>query len=156
VLYLGRPVASVVIEAYRHLIDPVEVDDGAARESLIDNLVPRVLITCEVSVTQLLDLRTRGGASAGQPHNPGSALAYERPGRVRALPASSSHRSPTRAPRHHHSRGDQAGRDASLFTDLLPQEERARRIAADEAWDRLPLDPRLPGTPRLRVVRPTD
>jgi hypothetical protein len=60
VLYLGRPVASVVIEAYRHLIDPVEVDDEAARMSLIDNLVPRVLITCDVSVTRLLDLRTAG------------------------------------------------------------------------------------------------
>jgi hypothetical protein len=60
VLYLGRPVASVVIAAYRHLFDPVEVDDEAARMSLIDNLVPRVLITCDVSVTRLLDLRTAG------------------------------------------------------------------------------------------------
>lgn len=60
VLYLGRPTASIVIEAYRHLVDPVDVDDPTGGEPLLDNLVPRVLVTCTVSVTGLLDLRSAG------------------------------------------------------------------------------------------------
>src|SRR5680860_1875470 len=51
VLYLGRPGDSVVVEAYRHLVDPVEDPDIAK------HLAPRVLVTAEVSVTEVLDLR---------------------------------------------------------------------------------------------------
>src|SRR5207249_11180413 len=50
VLYLGRPVASVAAEAYRHLVDDV---DGMTPE----NVGPRRLLTCEIAVTQILDLR---------------------------------------------------------------------------------------------------
>jgi RES domain-containing protein len=50
VLYLGRPVDSVAAEAYRHLVDNVE---GMTPE----NVGPRRLLTCEVAVTQVLDLR---------------------------------------------------------------------------------------------------
>lgn len=48
----------MVLEAYRHLVDPVDVDEPGERERLIDNLVARVLITCAVDVTHLLDLRS--------------------------------------------------------------------------------------------------
>lgn len=50
VLYLGKPTQSVVVEAYRHLVDPVV--DGPPE------IRPRVLITCEVEVTEILDLRS--------------------------------------------------------------------------------------------------
>lgn len=52
VLYLGRPQDSIVVEAYRHLIDPVE--NG---EELRKQLAPRVLVAAEVEVTEILDLR---------------------------------------------------------------------------------------------------
>ncbi len=52
VLYLGRPGDSVTVEAYRHLIDPVE--DGG---QLLKHLAPRMVVTAKVEVTQILDLR---------------------------------------------------------------------------------------------------
>jgi hypothetical protein len=50
VLYLARPTDSVIVEAYRHLVEPV---DGM-RPELVE---PRRLVTCEVEVTNVLDLR---------------------------------------------------------------------------------------------------
>lgn len=50
VLYLARPTASVVIEAHRHLVEPVE----GMRPEMVG---PRHLISCEVKVTNVLDLR---------------------------------------------------------------------------------------------------
>jgi RES domain len=51
VLYLGRPVDSVVIEAYRHLVD--DDMDGMPPSAV----GPRRLLTCEVDVMRILDLR---------------------------------------------------------------------------------------------------
>lgn len=60
VLYLGRPPASVIVEAYRHMVDPVE--DPA----LIAQIHPRLFVTADVGVTDVLDLRTAGArATAG-------------------------------------------------------------------------------------------
>lgn len=60
VLYLGRPLDSVVVEAYRHLVDPVENPD------LLAQIHPRILVTATVKVTNVLDLRTAGArATAG-------------------------------------------------------------------------------------------
>jgi RES domain-containing protein len=50
VIYLGRPLESVIAEAYRLLVDPVEGMTG-------DLVGPRLLLTCEVSVSDVLDLR---------------------------------------------------------------------------------------------------
>ncbi len=47
-LYLGHPLDSVIVEAYRHLIDPIEDEDE--RAPLTQNLAPRALITANVSV----------------------------------------------------------------------------------------------------------
>ncbi len=58
VLYLGRPLDSVVIEAYRHLIDPVEDEQQAAL--LAEQLQTRVLVTATLHVSDLLDLRHTG------------------------------------------------------------------------------------------------
>lgn len=52
VLYLGQPRDSVIVEAYRHLVDPV--DDPA----IVATIAPRVLVTATVAVTEILDLRT--------------------------------------------------------------------------------------------------
>lgn len=53
VLYLGRPTDSIVIEAHRHLVEPVE----GMRAELVG---PRRLLTCEVRMTHVLDLRDVG------------------------------------------------------------------------------------------------
>jgi len=50
VLYLGRPRDSVVVEAYRHLVDDVEGMTG-------DRVGPRRVLTCQVEVRNILDLR---------------------------------------------------------------------------------------------------
>jgi RES domain-containing protein len=50
VLYLGRPIESVVAEAYRRLVDGVEGMTG-------DLVGPRTVFEVEVRVTDILDLR---------------------------------------------------------------------------------------------------
>ncbi len=50
VLYLGRPVESVVAEAYRHLVDPVEEMTG-------ELVAPRLMVACTIKVERVLDLR---------------------------------------------------------------------------------------------------
>lgn len=50
VLYLGRPPDSVVVEAYRHLVDDIEGMRGEV-------VGPRRFFTCDVGVTKILDLR---------------------------------------------------------------------------------------------------
>ncbi len=57
VLYLGRPTESVVVEAYRHLVDDVE---GMTSEMV----GPRRLLTVEVALTTVLDLRIEANRSA--------------------------------------------------------------------------------------------
>ena len=57
VLYLGRPTDSVVVEAYRHLVETVE--------GMQPHMVgPRRLVTCEVEVTSVLDLRESASRDA--------------------------------------------------------------------------------------------
>ncbi len=53
VLYLGRPRESVVVEAYRHLVDD-ELDQPA---ELAAAVIERRILTCAVSVENILDLR---------------------------------------------------------------------------------------------------
>jgi RES domain-containing protein len=53
VLYLGRPADSVSVEAHRHLVEPIE----GMRPELVG---PRRLLTCEVRITHVLDLRAVG------------------------------------------------------------------------------------------------
>lgn len=50
VLYLGRPRDSVIVEAYRHLVDDVE---GMRPEEV----APRLLVTVAVDLSNVLDLR---------------------------------------------------------------------------------------------------
>ena len=57
VLYVGRPTASVTVEAYRHLVDDVE---GMTS----DKVGPRTLWTCQIAVTNVLDLREASSRAA--------------------------------------------------------------------------------------------
>lgn len=53
VLYLGRPPNSVVVEAYRHLVD----DDLDYAQGLAASVLERRFVTCEVHIPGVLDLR---------------------------------------------------------------------------------------------------
>jgi hypothetical protein len=59
VLYLGRPKASVVVEAYRHLVD----DELDSPVELAAAVVERRLILCDVGVSNVLDLRPEAARS---------------------------------------------------------------------------------------------
>jgi hypothetical protein len=60
VLYLGRPPDSVIVEAYRHLVDD-ELDDAQA---LAVTVLERRIITCQVAVPNILDLRPPSARTA--------------------------------------------------------------------------------------------
>jgi hypothetical protein len=60
VLYLGRPRSSVVIEAYRHLVDD-ELDDTSA---LAASVLERRIVTCKIDVPKVLDLRASATRAA--------------------------------------------------------------------------------------------
>lgn len=53
VLYLGRPRQSIVVEAYRHLVD----DELDFAPELAASILERRIITCAVDVPGVLDLR---------------------------------------------------------------------------------------------------
>ena len=148
VLYLGRPTDSVAVEAYRHLIDPVATDDGP-----VPPIRPRALITCEVSVTEILDLRS----SANR------ALAGLTPAQ---LQSETSDRSAYAACQNVSAAAHQLGyhgiiapaatkmgETLVLFTDLLTTAEQPL-LTATQMWVQLPPDPRNPPQRRtLRVVK---
>ena len=54
VLYLGRPAESVIVEAYRHLVD----DDLDSPAELAAAVVERRLYTMDVAVPNVIDLRS--------------------------------------------------------------------------------------------------
>jgi RES domain-containing protein len=145
VLYLGRPTESVIVEAYRHLVDPVV--DG------VPQLSPRALITCTVSVSQILDLRSATNRILADltmqqlQSNTRDRDAYRACQKVAAVAHQLEfHGIATPA-------ATQMGETLVLFTDRLPAEEAPTRTAED-LWTELPPDPRKPGQERrLRVVR---
>lgn len=151
VLYLGRPTDSVVVEAYRRLVDPVDAED-AERDMLLEGLAPRVLVTCAVAVTGLLDLRSAGARGLvgltlqDLTSSTADESAYQRCREV-AQVAHQLGRRGVLAPA-----ATGLGETLALFTDLLPPQERPVRSAPDEAWSRLPDDPRAQPARRLRVV----
>lgn len=147
-LYLGRPTDSVTVEAYRHLVDPV-VDDP----NIITNLAPRVLVTADVNVNEILDLRSPRtrvavGLSLSQIQSATddrnayaachqvSAAAHQGGFHGLIAPAATG-----------------LGETLALFSNLLSATEQP--VVTDVTyWDQLPADPRAarPGA-RLRVVR---
>lgn len=151
VLYLGRPLDSVIIEAYRHLIDPVEDEQQAAL--LAEHLQTRVLVTATLHVSDLLDLRNTGtraqlgltldvlqsGTQDRQAYQACQQVAQvaHQLGRHGVLAPAASERGDTIA----------------LFTDNLPAAQQPQRSEEDQLWPQLPPDPRKPATRTLRIVR---
>lgn len=139
VLYLGRPRASVTVEAYRHLVDPFAADGMTG-----DLVVPRRLLICEVAVTEILDLRSddaqhRVGLSADDlTSKVGAYDECQMVGRVAHQLGLHGVLAPA---------ASVLGETLALYEQHLPAEE-LPRLVDEEIWDVLPADPR-----RLRLVQ---
>jgi RES domain-containing protein len=135
VLYLGRPTESVIAEAYRLLVDPVE-------GMTADLVGPRRLLRCDVRVSKILDLRddeTRDLVRLDV-----AALAGPHPLCQRVGEA--AHRAGMHgivAPA-----ATALGETLALFETNLPAAERPK-LSGRKTWRKLPPDPR-----RLRRVDP--
>lgn len=152
VLYLGRPRDSVIVEAYRHLVDPVVFDEPGDRETFLNNVVPQVLVTSAVNVTGLLDLRTAfGRAQAELTMQDITSPTTDREAYARcqsvAQVAHQLNRHGIIAPA-----ATELGETLALFMDLLPTEQHPQRSREDQSWPRLPPDPRGSGVRHLSAV----
>ncbi|MBB1052530.1 MULTISPECIES: RES family NAD+ phosphorylase [unclassified Dietzia] len=144
VLYLGRPTDSVIVEAYRHLVDPV-VDDPDIRH----HLAPRAMVTAKVDVGDVLDLR-----SASARAEVGLALRQMQSGTEDRHAYTACQEVAAAA----HQQGfhglvapaaTQRGETLALFSDRLAESE-LPVIIETSPWNTFPDDPRL--GPRLRLV----
>ena len=136
VLYLGRPSASVVAEAYRHLVDPVVGMTGRM-------VGPRKLWVCDVNVTQLLDLRdpeSRARLGLSETDLSSEVRDYRKCNEI-AIAAHQLELHGIVAPS-----ASRLGETLALFDQHLPIEE-IPLVREVEIWDALPSDPR-----RLRLV----
>jgi RES domain-containing protein len=142
VLYLGRPRQSVVVEAYRHLVDD-ELDRAA---QLAATVIERRVLTCEVQVDNVLDLRPQQARTAVE-------LAddelFSEPGeydRCQAIGAAAHQLG-------HHGviapSASRLGETLALFSTNLPVEQWPT-VKARDIWRGLPPDPRI-----LRAVEDT-
>ena len=135
-LHLGQPRRSVIVEAYRHIVDPVE--DPA----LASQIIPRRLVTCEVAVNNVFDLRTSAGrVAAGLTLETLTSATSDRGAYNQCRQAAGvMHQVGLHglvAPAATH-----MGYSLVLFTTLLPVNEHPQRAGDDELWDQLPPDPR--------------
>jgi RES domain-containing protein len=129
VLYLGRPVESVVVEAYRHLVDDVENMRG-------ELVKPRRCVTCQVDVSKILDLRESASLVAVGltfedlmgPHEP-----CQRIGQAAHQLGLHGILAPAATAR---------GETLALFERHLPAAELPIQLA-EEIWEHLPADPRV-------------
>jgi len=139
VLYLGRPRSSVVIEAYRHLVDD-ELDDSAA---LATSVLERRVVTCEVDITNVLDIRASaalGAVSLGETQlfsDVGDYAACQAVGAAVHQLGLSGLIAPA---------ASRQGETLALFPANLPGEQWPK-ITKRDIWRGLPRDPR-----RLRLV----
>lgn len=145
VIYLGDAYEGVVIETHRHVTDTAE-----------DPVVPPRalgLVTCDVDVTNVVDLTTPSARFAvglsdpailySEPQDPTTGLAYlacqevaqaaHQLGRHGILVPSATHR----------------GHTLALFSDHLAESERPVPVGGVAIWEAMPADPR-----RLRIVQP--
>lgn len=132
VLYVGRPTTSVTIEAYRHLVDAVEGMTG-------DKVGPRTLWTCQINVTNVLDLRqtnSRDAVSLTIDDLTSQIDNYEKCQRV-AQAAYQLQLHGIIAP----AAGRQGGETLALFEHHLPAGE-LPVVVRRETWAHLPSDPR--------------
>ena len=142
-----------MVEAYRHLIDPIE--DAEAAAALAVHLAPRILVTAKISVTQILDLRhtatrvqlglTMDVLCSGTENRQAYAacqqvaqIAHQLGFHGLIAPAAT-----------------RLGDALALFADVLPSDERPARDGPDELWQGLPADPRIQVRPDLRLIPDT-
>lgn len=140
VLYLGRPRHSVIVEAYRHLVDPVI--DG------VPPWQPRVLITCEVAAHDILDLTSAVNRSAvGLTRQDLESETFDEDSYARCRDvAQATHQLGLHgilAPA-----ATRLGETLALFPKRLAADERPV-LVDEEIWSEHPPDPR-----RLRLLRP--
>ena len=132
VLYLGRPLEAVVGEAYRHLVDPTEGMTGA-------RVRPRRLVSCEVVVSKVLDLRDTSnvelvGLSQSDLVSPVGQ--YARCQRI----AKAAHQLSLRGIIAPSATG--FGETLALFDHHVPAEEWPEFVES-VLWEHLPADPRV-------------
>ncbi|MBS1861218.1 MAG: RES family NAD+ phosphorylase [Actinobacteria bacterium] len=131
VLYLGRPIESVVVEAYRHLVEPTE---GMKPEMV----GPRKVVTCELAISNVLDLRDEGNrATVGLSlaDVTGAVGDYEACQQV-GLAAHQLEMHGIIAPA-----ATGLGETLAIFERHLPADEQPA-VLGEETWDGLPADPR--------------
>lgn len=139
VIYLGQPTDSVVIEAYRHLVE----DQGVPAE----HVRPRVLYTVPVEVERILDLTVaanRDAVELARSDLTSDVDDYD----ACQLVAAAAHQL-----RWHGILAPAAGGTGTtlaLFRDRLPVAELPKPVR-QTVWQRLPKDPR-----RLRLVQDPD
>ena len=142
VLYVGRPRDSVVVEAYRHLVDD-ELDEA---EALAAAVIERRVITCQVAVPRVLDMRPPAAQRAvglGADRllsNVGDYAACQGVGAAAHQLGLSGIIAPA---------ATGLGETLALFTMNLPVEHWPE-VTARDIWHGLPRDPR-----RLRAVDET-
>ena len=153
VLYLGRPTSSVIVEAYRHQVDPIIFDDPADRERFIAGLLPRVLVTCTVNVGGLLDLRTATArAATGLSMQDLQSSVYDKDAYRRCQQvAQVAHQLGRRGILAPAATG--LGETLAVFTARISAGARPVRCAEDVRWAHLPPDPRVSPISPLRIVR---
>lgn len=134
VLYLGRPTDSIAAEAHRHLVEPIE----GMRPELVG---PRRLLTCEVRITQVLDLRDASVRDVLKLElddlmsDVGDYAACHRIGQAAHQLGLHGVIAPS---------AGGIGETLAVFERRLPAAEQPV-LVADEIWDVLPRDPRTLG-----------
>ena len=134
VLYLGRPRESVVVEAYRHLVDD-ELDDAKA---LAATVLERRLLTFEVNVANVLDLREEANRTKLDLRD---AQLYSDVGDYRACQAIGAAANATGCTGLIVPAATRLGETLVLFTEKLPPAEWPI-VAKRDIWHGLPPDPR--------------
>lgn len=145
ILYLGRPESSVTVEAYRHLVDPVDDPD------IVNHLVPRVLVEAHVAVTEILDLRSaRARVELGLSLSQVRSETFDKDAYAACRDvAAAAHQQGFHGLIAPAATG--LGDTLALFTAHLPATE-VPTIQREEFWNRLPVDPRKDRPAMLRLV----
>jgi RES domain-containing protein len=130
VLYLGRPPAYVVVEAYRHLVEEVE----GMRAELVG---PRRILVAEVHVTNVLDLREPSSREAVGLRME-DLFGDHAPCQAVGLAAHQLELHGVLAPA-----ATGLGETLALFERHVPVSEMPL-LVDERLWERLPPDPRIP------------
>lgn len=132
VLYLGQPTDSVIVEAYRHLVETVE----GMQPQMVG---PRHLVTCEIEITSVLDLRENASRDAvgltvsDLGSGVGDYRACHRVGQAAHKLGLHGVIAPA---------AGRLGETLAVFEDRLPENERLA-LVEEQTWESLPADPRI-------------